>query len=489
MAIAVLIDDGNSNLNLGAPIIMKASKSFKRLQRKREKRNHESKIKQKLKRINKQNGQNVVFHLSKTITHFFPDLIERIRQIEDCRKKSDYELVELIMACIAMSLFKADSRNAFNNEREEGNFKDNYQKIFKMRLPHMDTADNVMRRINPDELQQLKTDLIRTLLEKKTFHKFRLFKKFFIIAVDGTGLMTFPKRHCEHCLTKTSKKGKTKYFHHVLEAKLICPNGFAISIATEWIENPEDDFDKQDCEMKAFPRLAEKIKEMFPRLPICITADGLYPNQTFFGICKVNHWSFIVTFKDGNLPSVWQEVRLLREITTDNQDQLAIFRKQKKIKRDYTWLNEIDYQGFQLNWIECIETIQSPESEQNSVTRFVHVTDLKVEKSTSAKISQTGRLRWKIENEGFNTQKNQGYNLKHKFSRTSLIAAKNYYQCIQIAHLINQLSILSITFQQLLSSKITIKHLWKCMIGFLICGTIDRSQIKMIAKIRIQIRF
>jgi hypothetical protein len=468
---------------------MKASKSLKRLQRKREKRNHESKIKQKLKRINKQNGQNVVFHLFKTITHFFPDLIERIRQIEDCRKKSDYELVELIMACIAMSLFKADSRNAFNNEREEGNFKDNYQKILKMRLPHMDTADNVMRRINPDELQQLKTDLIRTLLEKKTFHKFRLFKKFFIIAVDGTGLMTFPKRHCEHCLTKTSKKGKTKYFHHVLEAKLICPNGFAISIATEWIENPEGDFDKQDCEMKAFPRLAEKIKEMFPRLPICITADGLYPNQTFFGICKVNHWSFIVTFKDGNLPSVWQEVRLLREITTDNQDQLAIFRKQKKIKRDYTWLNEIDYQGFQLNWIECIETIQSPESEQNSVTRFVHVTDLKVEKSTSAKISQTGRLRWKIENEGFNTQKNQGYNLKHKFSRTSLIAAKNYYQCIQIAHLINQLSILSITFQQLLSSKITIKHLWKCMIGFLICGTIDRSQIKMIAKIRIQIRF
>ena len=168
---------------------MKASKSLKRRQRKREKRNHESKIKQKLSRINKQNGRNIVFHLFKTITHFFPNLIERIQQIEDCRKKSDYELVELIMACIYMSIFKADSRNAFNNERQEGNFKDNYEKIFKMRLPHMDTADNVMRRINPDELQQLKTDLIRTLLEKKIFHKFRLFKRFFVIAVDGTGLI------------------------------------------------------------------------------------------------------------------------------------------------------------------------------------------------------------------------------------------------------------------------------------------------------------
>jgi hypothetical protein len=55
--------------------------------------------------------------------------------------------------------------------------------------------------------------------------------------------------------------------------------------------------------MKAFPRLAEKINKMFPRLPICITADGLYPNQTFFSICKLNQWSFIVTFKDGNLVS------------------------------------------------------------------------------------------------------------------------------------------------------------------------------------------
>lgn len=468
---------------------MKASKILKRRQRKREKRNHESKIKQKFNRIKKQNGKNVIFQLFKTIIHFFPDLIEQIRQIEDCRKKSDYELVELIMACIAMSLFKADSRNAFNNERQEGNFKENYQKTFKMRLPHMDTVENVMRRINPDELQQLKTDMIRILLEKKTFHKFRLFKKWFVIAVDGTGLMTFSKRHCEHCLTKTSKKGKVTYFHHVLEAKLICQNGFAISIATEWIENPKGDFDKQDCEMKAFPRLAEKINKMFPRLPICITADGLYPNQTFFSICKLNHWSFIVTFKDGNLPSVWEEVIILREITTDNKYNQTIFRKQKKINRDYTWVNEIPYQGFQLNWIECIETIEAPESEKNNVTRFVHVTDLKIDRTTAAKISQTGRLRWKIENEGFNTQKNQGYNLKHKFSRTSLIAAKNYYQCIQVAHLINQLLILSTKFQELLTNKITIKHLWKCMIGFLIHAIIDCNEIIRISKLRIQIRF
>jgi hypothetical protein len=81
-----------------------------------------------------------------------------------------------------------------------------------------------------------------------------------LVAVDATGVMSFQERHCEHCLTKTSKNGKTTYFHYVLEAKLVTSAGHAISLATEWVENPVGEFDKQDCERKAFLRLAEKIK-------------------------------------------------------------------------------------------------------------------------------------------------------------------------------------------------------------------------------------
>ena len=361
--------------------------------------------------------------------------------------------------------------------------------IFKMKLPHMDTVDRVMRRIELDELERIKTKMIRTLIIKKTFHRFRLFNKWFIIAVDGTGIMSFKKRHCAQCLTKTSKNGKVSYFHNVLEAKLICSNGFAVSIATEWIENPEGDFEKQDCELKAFTRLAEKLKKDFPRLPICITADGLYPNQTFFSICKNNNWSFIVTFKDGNLPSVWEEVHALRDITDDNKSDRILIRQGKKIHRVYCWINEIPYQGYCLNWIECNETVENQQTNEIENTKFVHVTDQKITRSISEKISQTGRLRWKIENEGFNIQKNYGYNLEHKFSRVSLTASKNYYQCLQMAHLINQLLILNSKFQELLNSKMTIKHLWKCLMGFLIFGVVCEKELSSIIKTRIQIRF
>jgi hypothetical protein len=319
--------------------------------------------------------------------------------------------------------------------------------------------------------------MIRTLIIKKTFHKYRLLGKWFVIAVDGTGVLSFKKRHCEQCLTKTSKKGKVSYFHHVLEAKLICTNGFAVSIASEWFENPEGDFEKQNCEIKAFKRLAENLKKMFPRLPVCITADGLYPNQTFFCICKNNNWSFIVTFKDGNLPSVWEEVYSLKGITTDNKSNRTIVQKGKKIHYAYCWINEIPYQGFCINWIECIETVENPKNNETESTKFVHVTDQKIIKSIAEKISQTGRLRWKIENEGFNVQKNHGYNLKHKYSKISLSAAKNYYQCLQITHLLNQLIILNSQFQKLLNDKRTIKHLWKCLIVFLIFGAVSEKEL------------
>ena len=441
------------------------------------------------KKRNSRAGSQLVHLISKTIHHFFPNLFDRIREIEDCRKKSEYELVELITACIAMFLFKEGSRNAFNNDRDEENFKENYENMFHMRLPHMDTVDNVMRQLDESELERLKQDMIRILLQKKCLHKFRFLGTFFIIAVDGTGVHSFSERHCDQCLTQESKNGKITYFHNVLEAKLICSNGFSISLATEWIENPVGDFNKQDCERKAFKRLAEKIKKIFPRLPICIAADGLYPSQPFFNICHENNWHFIVTFKEGNLPSVWEKIHSLPKIVLIDDSKEKDTNLGEKVPSVFRWINGIDYNGYNLNWLECTEETINPKTNEVESKCFVHLTDIPVTQNNVSEISLTGRLRWKIENEGFNTQKNHGYNLHHKYSRVSYIASKNYYQCLQIAHLINQLVELSKNFARLLKGKTTVKHLWKCLIGFFTYGLIIAEDLSYILKKRNQIRF
>jgi hypothetical protein len=462
-------------------------KNLNRQEKKQNARNLKSKIKKKLRNLERAKRSQVrkclVFKLFQTIRQHFPDLYEKIRgEIGDCRDKPDYDIVEIIMAAVAMFLFKKGSRNATNNERAEEKFKRNYEKIFKISFPHMDTVDRVMRLLKEEQLEKLKTELVKVLIKKKVFYKFRFLGKFYLVAVDGTHVMNVNKDHCEHCLHSTSKTGKVRYFHNVLEAKLVCENGFCISLATEWIEN-EEDFDKQDCEQKAFVRLAKKLKRDYPRLPLCIIADALYPNQTFFNICEKYGWGWIVTFKDGNLPSVWKEVLCLEKFMGKNMFKSRLNKDGKEIYHTYTWIDDIDYHGFNLNWFECVE------EEKNSSKRFVYISNFKVDYQNVLEMTTSGRMRWKIENEGFDIQKNHGYGLKHKYSRISMQATKNYYQCMQIAHMINQLFELGSLLQPLLRAKQTIIHLWEFMLGEMRHTILDIQVLKKLLRHRIQIRY
>jgi len=70
--------------------------------------------------------------------------------------------------------------------------------------------------------------------------------------------------------------------------------------------------------------------------------------------------------------------------------------------------------------------------------RFVWITNLNINKNNIVKIAKGARLRWKIENEGFNVQKNRGFNLEHPYSQNE-IAMKNFYLLLQIACIISQI--------------------------------------------------
>lgn len=389
--------------------------------------------------------------------------------LTDSRKRKEYSMTEIIVGVLFMYIFKETSRNAYNNDRREVCLQKNIFKHFRINLPHPDASDDVLKNIPPEELEMLKAQLVRGLIEQKIFRKFRFLGKHYMVAIDGTGMATFENRHCEHCLTKTSKKSKvTTYFHYVLEAKIVTSSGFAISLASEFIENiPGRDYEKQDCELKAFVRLAEKIKSNFPRLPICLLADGLYPNKTVFDICKGNNWLFIITLKDGNLKTFQTEVMLLKQ-TAYKQ---SVFRADKTSRTtlEYAYLNNLEYSNRQYSWVECNETIFNTKDKSSANQRFVYITNIPQNRNNVVQTADNGRLRWKIENEGFNTQKNQGYALEHKFSRKSFIAMQNYYQLLQIAHMINQLVercklVVEIKTEH---SKQTIKDLWKKLLAYI----------------------
>ena len=409
--------------------------------------------------------------------------------LNDPRKRKDYSLAELVVGGVMLFVFKEGSRNAFDNDRREAMFRKNYQRAFKLRLPGMDAVEDLYRLLDESELESLKHLLVKTLIEKKMFYKFRFMGKKYFVAIDGTGVASYETDYCGECTSKISKNGKTTYFHNVLEAKLVTHNGMSVSIATEWVRNENGkEYDKQDCELNAFKRLAVKLKKVYPRLPLVILADGLYANQSFFRICKDNGWGFIVTFKDGSLPSVHEEMGLLPGSAWRCRERF-LAGKGKRTKQSFRWTNGIYYRGFELSVVECKETTVHTASRKIEENTFTHITDIPIDKLNYHLVSQGGRMRWNIEN-SFDYLKEHGYNLGHKFSRSSFRALKNYYQSMLLAHTINQFVEKSAGVSALLAahSKETMANLWKRLLAYFSENKIKRGEYGKLLDKRYQVR-
>lgn len=213
------------------------------------------------------------------------------------------------------------------------------------------------------------------------------------------------------------------------EAKLVSPGGLALSIGSESIENPEDGVTVQDCELKAFYRLAPQIKAAFPHTKLCLLLDGLYANEHVFAICRKHNWKYIITFKQGSMPKAFEEYETLLRLRPENT--LEIFYEGKE--QVFRWVTDLAYQTHKLNVLECKEA-----GDDGKVTRFVWLTNFDLnEKNVSQIANEGGRCRWVIENQGFNVQKNCEFQLEHVFTRHEE-AWKAYYSILQVAHIIFQ---------------------------------------------------
>jgi len=380
-----------------------------------------------------------------TVHHFFGDFGELFGSVEDPRAPDfiTYPLESLTFTGVLMFLCRLGARRQIAHMfRHNGASEAKFKALFGVdTCPHGDTLNVAFGRADPGQVQQVVTDMVRTLIRKKVLYRYRLLDWYFVIAIDGTGRLTFPERHCPHCLTCTHH-GKTTYYHPVLEAKLVLPNGFAFSIMTEFVENPNEHPTKQDCELKAFYRLAERLKQAFPRLPICLSLDGLFAGGPTMSICEEYGWKYFIVLQEDDLPSVNEEFEALLPLAPENHLRFYTG-PQNRTQQDYRWINAISYvdskrKEHTLAVLECLES--KPDSkDQRKTTRFKWITNFTVKaKQVITLANEGGRIRWKIENEGFNVQKNGGFDLEHAYTRDP-VASKVFYFLLQIAHLIAQL--------------------------------------------------
>ena len=375
--------------------------------------------------------------LAVTLRHFFPELASWLGDVQDPRdpRYAVFSLKLLLLLGVLMFLSHSGSRNHFNDQLGDATeLAKTLARLLGIEvdvLPHLDTLDKVLRRINPAQLEPLLARLIRRLIRMKALDDWRVGGRF-LVAIDATGLYSFPERHCEHCIEKQHPGGTVTYSHQVLVAFLVSADGYALPIACEFIENPGPIYDKQDCETKAFHRLEPRLKALFPQTSFTLLLDALYADQNVMRPTIGNDWNFFITFLDTDMPALWTEAQALLALAPGKHATLTLPEGQGS--QEVRWVNDIDYQGMTLSAIFQ----EDKDKDGNTIHRFAHLTAQPLGPANVWSAAAAARCRWRCENEGFNVLKNGGFGLEHVYSRKPT-ASKAYVFLMLIAHTVQQL--------------------------------------------------
>lgn len=389
-------------------------------------------------RIAKKRELNPVVECNKIQQKFYPELISKFAEVKDPRHSSytEYDCKVMLGTVYYKGIAGISSMQGmtreFNDEMVVGNLYHFMGSEAKEYLPHGVTINEFLERLDPGELEKIQADIVYKMIRRKTFDNAKVAGKWLII-VDGSELDEGATQKNGNYLSCRYNKGKenefVRYHRSVLEAKIYFGNNLIASIATEPIENSKeyqkqkmsDEEIKQDCEQKAFVRLAEKIKKNFPRLPICIVADSLYVSDKVLEICKKYNWDYIIRYKEGGAPTIEKEYDAIPEKNRSGNSE---------------YINGVIFKNHDVNVLKFSET--KKKNKKSVTTNFTWITSIKITNKNAEKLVMAGRTRWKIENQGFNRQKRWQGDIEHACSWNER-AQKNHYLLEQISDFIKQL--------------------------------------------------
>ena len=363
-----------------------------------------------------------------------------LRRLPDRREpeQCDYSNAALGWTPILMYLGRLGARRQIRHRLRTDRVRERLEGLCEEALPAVpdgDTVDDYLATVDPAATQAVPQEMVRDLLEARRLEDFRLLGRWYLVTFDMSGHLYLGDRasdFTEGCLTQTTEDGRTLYYRPVCEAKLVTRTGLALSIGSEFVENRpgfDPKKDTQDSELPAAERLFPRVKEAFPGFAFCALLDARYCNETGFALCEKNDWRFLITLKEGSLPSVWQEFQTLRALTPQNRLTVIV----NDVRYEYAWVNDIAYGKRRLHVLECRWT------DEKGDHCFVWVTDIRVTAENCDPLSQEGgRLRWKTENEGFRAQKHGGFEMEHAYAKRPT-SAKNFYLLLQVAHILSQM--------------------------------------------------
>jgi hypothetical protein len=388
----------------------------------------------------------------------FRSVRSRFDNIPDHRSDdAGIPLTDILMSAFAMFSLKSPSLLAFDKQRTEGNLKTIYG---IKRAP----CDSYMREtldpVSPESLRPSFKGAFRQLQRGKALEAMMFLDGHYLVALDGTGYFSSKAIHCASCLQKQHRNGSITYSHQMLGAAIIHPDKReVIPLMPEPIIKA-DGTAKNDCERNAAKRFIAKLRQDHPHLKFIITEDGLSSNAPHIETLHDSGCHYILGVKEGDHAYLFKQVQ-----AAEQEGRVTYYERHDRaagIVHRFRFINDVPLNAsnadVRVNFIEYWEI------GQDQVQHFSWVTDLRVSKRNVFRLMRGGRARWKIENETFNTLKNQGYNFEHNYGHGQQHLSVVFATMMMLAFLVDQAQQLCCALLRAVWAKLGSKRLlWERM--------------------------
>lgn len=387
------------------------------------------------------------------------------RKVPDARAdNAKITLNDTLMAALAMFQLKDPSLLAFDKRRQEE--PENLHSVFGIKVIPCDTQMRTI--LDPLPLDSLRAPfrtIFREVQRGKDFEKMAFYDGHYLLSGDGTGFYSSEKVSSPYCLDKKNKNGKTLYYQQMYAASFVHPDcKVVIPVFPEMITRQDGD-QKQDCERKAAKRFYQEFRREHPHLKVIVVEDGLSSNGPHIRDLQRLDLRFILGAKPDDHEYLFEQLSQATEAGTATE--VSFLDQEDRKKAHFLRFKN----GVALNKsnpdliVNVLEYWQIAKDEK--ITRFSWVTDIEISEENVFQLMRAGRARWKIENETFNTLKNQGYNLGHNYGLGQKNLSAVFSILMMLAFLIDQAQQLSCwLFQEALQKSGSKRYLWESIRSF-----------------------
>ena len=372
---------------------------------------------------------------------WIPSLISSIKsklnkkfKPQDSHGNIKFSTTDYFLSGLAIFHLKYKSLLQLDKDKKDQDKFKNLQNLYLVDNIPSDTQFRVgMDKIISKQLKFVFSLLISKLLDSKVLYSYKSLDNSYNISIDGTGYYSSGTIHCDNCCVKNHKDGKVTYYHNALCAVIVNPNHKAVfPIGVEAIKN-EDGNKKNDCESNAGKRLIKEIRTAHPFMKLRVLLDALYLNGPFISELKENKMGFIITAKETH------QSYLFEQFSKSNNKIIYVTQKDN-IEYTYEYahnlsLNESN-QAILVNMVKYKEVNLKTNKIKFSSS---WATDLTINDINVHTFTSVARSRWKIENETFNTLKNQDYNFEHNFGHGNDNLCTNMLILLLVAFGIDQI--------------------------------------------------